>query len=1020
MNYSDKVQVAVNSAHETAIANKILDMMQDLILKNDENTARRWIWELIQNAKDVSSNNEMVNIEIDFNENERYLSFKHDGRCFTTENIVSLISQVSSKERNQSPDNGVTGKFGTGFLTTHLLSQKVVVDAFLQDENEPLKEIHILLDRSGETKEEVIAAVNESFRQLKESKEIDISVWEKTRGFNTCFLYELDDRGIEIAKKGLKSFYTSIPYVFAFVKKVNSIKVNDSLYIKRGEKGALGIAELHTIYVTENGSKNRIHILTYHEEKIDLAMPIIPKNNEIFIDEYLKDVPKLFCTFPLIGTEDFSFPVIVNSAYFNPNDPRSGIYLTDVESKAVEENKNLISQALNAYKNLLNYVAENHWKQAYNIVRIPRQPQKDWLSKDWFADVIGECKQHIKYAEIVDTECGDRKALYDSWNDSITFIIGDNETVEREQVWELAKPIYPDRIVPFLDIHKWYTSLWLECRNFNMRRLVQTVEEFGCLETLDLNLNNNISSITWLNNLYSALIKINNIEEYKSAKIYPNQLGQFCGISELYLDDDIEEVYKQILSLLGNKCKEILLDKEIRLSNNISCGIYDYDMLFDEMLEAMNNSSFSEREAMAKIITLHNEESRVEEQLDLLKLLEKVFAEEISNAFEVKKINSEVMEKARKYWCTEMADEVGESQNIAVLADHLNLSEKDTFSWLRELIEYFGKYKYKNLFERKTKPIIPNQNGDFLTIEEVFLDSGGIDDIFKDILAETGNDLRSILLPVDIYLELPESRVKGLRDVVQEVTEYVKQNQGLSKNQEETVRNNFNRLFYWINDNPDKAEFFFKEIVNNKHWLIDDEEIAQNMKKAEKYDSLLKKYKIQNERDLENILKVYSQDNDGTPDEKVEISAELMIQYGISSIEEFVSAQQFKVFKENFLHVSESDRSKFHYVKKILERAKKAIFEYLATLTDYDVSDPIEVTNTIFIIKKYGKEMVLITRPSDYGQVILYYGAERDTLDFEKDYELWVEDGIEKPQQITFGKMLKLTEINRIPLRKVR
>lgn len=643
------------------------------------------------------------------------------------------------------------------------------------------------------------------------------------------------------------------------------------------------------------------------------------------------------------------------------------------------------------------------------------------MSKDWFDDIIGECKQHIKYTEIVDTESGERKALYDSWDDSIIFIIGDNETIAREQVWELVDPIYPDRIAPFLDIHKWYASLWLECRNFNMKRLVQIIEEFGCLETLESNLNNSISSITWLNNLYRALISSKDVEEYKAAKIYPNQLGQLCSINELYRDNDIEDVYKQILSLLDNECKEILLDKGIQLPEDISCGIYDYDMAFEDILGAMNNSSFSEREAMAKIITLQNKEIRVEGQLELLKLLKIVFTEEILDVCEVKKINFEVMEEAKKYWCTEMANEIGECQNITVLAEHLDLPEEDAFSWLRELIEYFGKYKHKNLFERKTKPIIPNQNGDFLTIETVFLDSGEIDDIFKDILAENGNDLRSILLPVDIYLELPESRVKGLKDVVQEVTDYIKQNQGLSKNQNETVRNNFNRLFYWINDNPDKAKIFFKEIIDNKHWLIDDEEIAQNMKKAEKYDSLLKKYKIQSERDLENILEVYSQENEEIMNDKeVEISEELMIQYGISSIEEFVNAQQFKVFKENFVHVSESDRGKFEYVKNILERAKNAIFNYLATLEDYDVSDPVEVTNTIFIIKKYRKEIVLITRPSDYGQVILYYGAEKNTLDFEKDYELWVEDGIEKPQQITFGKMLKLTGINRIPLRKVR
>lgn len=1021
MNYSDKVQATINSAHDTAIANKILDMMQDLLLKNDENTARRWIWELIQNAKDVSGKNGMVNIKIDFHEKDRYLSFEHDGKCFTTENIVYLISQVSSKERNQSPDNGITGKFGTGFLTTHLLSQQVIVDAFLQDENEPLKEIHILLDRSGETKEEVIAAVNESFRQLKESKEIDISVLEKTGGFNTRFLYELDDKGIEIAKSGLKSFYASIPYVFAFVEKINSIKVNDLLYIERGEKGKLGLAEVHTIYITENGNKNKLFILLYHEEKIDLAIPVKAKNNEIFIDEYPKDVPKIFCTFPLIGTEDFAFPVIVNSAYFNPNDPRSGIYLTDVENKVVDENKKLIRQALNAYKNLLNYVAEHHWRQVYNVVRIPRQPQRDWLSKDWFADVIGECKQHIKYAEIVDTESGERKALYDPWDDPIIFIISDNETIEREHVWELVNPIYPDRIAPFLDIHKWYASLWLECRNFNMQRLIQIIEEFECLETLKLNLNNSSSAITWLNNLYGALINLKNIEEYKAAKIYPNQLGRFCSINELYRDNDIEDVYKQILSLLDNECKEILLDKGIQLPEDISCEIYNYDMLFEDILKAMNNTSFSEREAMAKIITLQNKEIRVEGQAELLKLLKTAFTEELLNVCEVQKINFEVIEEAKKYWCTEIANEVGDCQNVAVLAYHLSLPEEDTYLWLKELIEYFGKYKHKNLFERKTKPIIPNQNGDFLTIEAVFLDSGGIDDIFKDILAEMGNDLRSILLPIDIYLELPESRVKGLKDVVQEVTEYIKQNQGLSKNQNETVRYNFNRLFCWINDNPDKAKIFFKEIIDNKHWLIDDEEIAQNMKKAEKYDSLLEKYKIKSERDLENILKIYSRENEEIiDDEEIEISEELMIQYGISSIEEFINAQQFKVFKENFVHVSESDKDKFEYVKNILERAKNTIFDYLATLEEYDVSEPVEVTNTIFIIKKYGKEMVLITRPSDYGQVILYYGAEKDTLDFEKDYELWVEDGIEKPQQITFGKMLKLTGINRIPLRKVR
>ena len=1022
MSYSDKVKAAVFNTHEESIAYKIIDMMQDLRLKNDKNTACRWIWELIQNAKDVVNNSGMVNIEINFDKKERYLSFKHDGKSFTTDNIVHLISQVSSKERNQSPDNGVTGKFGTGFLTTHLLSQKVIVDAFLQDEDEPIKKINILLDRSGETKEEVIAAVNESFRQLTNSQVIDVADLDKNRGFNTNFSYELDDRGIEIAKNGLKSFYASIPYVFAFVDKINSIKINDFLYIARGEKHTSENMETQTIHISENESKHKICIFLYRKEKIDLALPIIVKDREVFIDEYPENVPKLFCDFPLIGTEDFSFPVIVNSSYFNPNDPRSGIYLTDIDDKVVNENKNLMVDALNAYGELLDYVASHRWKHVYNIVCISRQTHKDWLSKEWFKNnIVEKCKEHIKLSEIIDTESGERKAIFDILDNQEIYIIGDLENDIREQVWELAKYIYPDYIVPFLEIHQWYSSLWPECRNLNVQKLINDVEEFECLETLESNLDGSISVVTWLNRLYKLLDSLQKMD-YKSYMIYPNQLGGFCNINNLYVDDDIEDTYKQILSLLGNECRERLLNIEIQLPDSMACEIYDYDMLFEDILESINNSSFMEQEAMANLIVLYDAETKDDnEQLELLYLLKALFSEQIPDRCKVKRINSDVMKKVREYWCDEMADLISQCGNVDILANHLNLSDgKNVWVWLKEFIEYLEKYKHKNLFERKTKPILPNQCGEFITIDAIFLDSGEIDDIFKDILSETGNDIRSILLPVEIYLELPDSRVKGLGDVVQGVTEYVKEKQGLSKNQDEAVQNYFNKLFCWITDNPDKAQMFFKEIVENKHWLYNDKEIAINMKKAEKYDDLLAKYNIQDTKALEKALKAYSQEKDKIIEEETEISEALMIQYGISSLEEFVKAKELNIFKENFVHISESDQNKFEYVKRILERSKKAIFNHLASLPEYDVSDPIEVMNTIYIIKKNGKEIALITRPSDYGQVILYYGAEKDILDFEKEYELWVEDGTTPPQQITFGKMLKLTGINRIPLREVK
>lgn len=154
-----------------------------------------------------------VDIKINLDKQEKCLIFQHNGKCFTTKNIVCLISKVSSKERNDFEENKTTGKFGTGFLTTHLLYEKVAIEGLLQDYGECAKKIRISIDRSGETKTEIIKSVNGSFTQLENSKEIDKNIGVEKYGYNTKFIYQLDDEGMKIAESGIKSLYTSAPYI---------------------------------------------------------------------------------------------------------------------------------------------------------------------------------------------------------------------------------------------------------------------------------------------------------------------------------------------------------------------------------------------------------------------------------------------------------------------------------------------------------------------------------------------------------------------------------------------------------------------------------------------------------------------------------------------------------------------------------------------------------------------------------------------------------------------------------------
>ena len=61
-----------------------------------------------------------------------------------------------------------TGKFGTGFLTTHLLSRVVDISGVYQNAFDKTKyhKFNIRLDRTPENKEEMIEKYEEAFNQL--------------------------------------------------------------------------------------------------------------------------------------------------------------------------------------------------------------------------------------------------------------------------------------------------------------------------------------------------------------------------------------------------------------------------------------------------------------------------------------------------------------------------------------------------------------------------------------------------------------------------------------------------------------------------------------------------------------------------------------------------------------------------------------------------------------------------------------------------------------------------------------
>ena len=125
------IQEADNNSLRIGAANRIVQLLDKQRYSNNENSVKRWIWELCQNAKDVSNDTGKVKICIGFDKINKSVVFKHNGRPFTMANIMSLINQSSSKDRYNEGERQ-SGKFGTGFITTHLLSEIVNVSGFLE------------------------------------------------------------------------------------------------------------------------------------------------------------------------------------------------------------------------------------------------------------------------------------------------------------------------------------------------------------------------------------------------------------------------------------------------------------------------------------------------------------------------------------------------------------------------------------------------------------------------------------------------------------------------------------------------------------------------------------------------------------------------------------------------------------------------------------------------------------------------------------------------------------------------
>ena len=105
------------------------------------------------------------------------------------------------------------------------------------------------------------------------------------------------------------------------------------------------------------------------------------ENNEIL--PYPKELSRIFCGLPLIGTEEIGLPFLLNSLKFMPTTEREGV---ELEPNSNEVNRKLFNSSIELYGRMLDYVANNKLRNAFHIAHLSRKYNGTQISNQQFFD----------------------------------------------------------------------------------------------------------------------------------------------------------------------------------------------------------------------------------------------------------------------------------------------------------------------------------------------------------------------------------------------------------------------------------------------------------------------------------------------------------------------------------------------------------------------------------------------------------------------------------------------------------
>lgn len=542
-------EIALNTS-TSKIFNELKNIKESSEEKKNE-IRRRWIWELIQNASDCTPKDCSINISLEVTDDR--ISFSHDGTPFSYDNLFSLITQCSEKQLSEEK---LTGKFGTGFMSTFLLSEIVDIEGTFICESGTWADMSFTIDRTNGEYLEIRSKTEEMLRKLETLNHSTNEAMEKIN--KTKFIYNLNGTPESVAavKQGVEDLIATLPYLLAFNQNINSINYNGEIY-EREITNPIPSWSNNIFFIKTGNVDNDTQrfILFLKQNNITIACPVKYdlENGLLSFLTIPENMPKLFCNFPLIGSEEYPFPIIVNSDIFDVEIDRDAI------RDGNADNKKIIEEAVSLYKTLIDYCANSViTRNEFNICLLKNR-QYSGLQKYCYDEIKGYIEKK-PLIPITNPSYGYERKSYLNDSGHIQIHLPKAKKEYNDILfWELFTDggyVGIPTKETFLGWRKIFGG------NFYLKQFNSMFEEMNITE-FNVHLNDKFKTCEWLNRFYSLWVDDEGMEQVINSAFVPTQDNNFHLINNVSCDSNINDELKGILFALDSSYKKKLLNRNI-------------------------------------------------------------------------------------------------------------------------------------------------------------------------------------------------------------------------------------------------------------------------------------------------------------------------------------------------------------------------------------------------------------------------------------------------------------------------